>query len=49
MTTQYRTFEMTRQALRVAFKTRAGVVHGKNWQGVDVSKRPEMRSHELLM
>lgn len=49
MTTQYRNFYAAQQALRVAFKTRAEVVHPTRWQGVDVSKRPEMRSTELLM
>lgn len=47
--TFYRNFHSARHALRVAFKTRANIVHPKNWQGVDVSKRPEMRSSELLM
>lgn len=47
--TNYRTFTAARQALRVAFKTRAATVHPMTWQGMDVSRRPEMRSQELLM
>ena len=47
--TNYRTFTAARQALRVAFKTRAVTVHPMTWQGMDVSRRPEMRSQELLM
>lgn len=49
MVDQYRSFSKARDALRIAFKTRADTVHPQNWQGVDVSKRPEMRSQELLM
>lgn len=31
-----------------ALKTRSQLVHSANWQGVDISKKPEMAMHELL-
>lgn len=42
------TFADVREALRFHFKHHAHWTHPDTWQGVDVSKRPEMKSLELL-
>lgn len=42
------TFKQVFQELDERFKNESVIVHPLHWQGVDVSKRPEMRSHELV-
>lgn len=44
----YFSFERAREHLRDALLTRSHEVHPGRWQGVDVSKKPEMRMRELL-
>jgi hypothetical protein len=41
-------FDAVFRDLNNRFKTEAPVVHPMRWQGVDVSKRPEMRCYELV-
>lgn len=42
------TFDDMKKTLRYLFENASHKVHPERWQGVDVSKRPEMVSHELL-
>lgn len=42
------TFRSTFEELNTRLKNESNVVHPFHWQGIDVSKRPEMRSHELV-
>jgi Thymidylate synthase len=44
----YATFTQARQALLDLFEQGSYIVHAPRWQGVDVSKKPEMAMHELL-
>lgn len=41
-------FEAVFSELNTRFRTEALVVHPMHWQGVDVSKKPEMKSYELV-
>lgn len=48
MTTNYRSFMAAHEAFKSRFKMYAKKVHTERWQGVDISKRPDMVSHELM-
>lgn len=41
-------FTSAREQLEEAILERSKPVHTESWQGIDISKRPEMRTHELL-
>lgn len=43
----YRTFSKAREALTARFKIYSQKVNTEKWQGVDVSARPDMITHEL--
>ena len=44
----YRTFTQARDSLTSRFRVNAERVHTERWQGQDISKRPDLVSHELL-
>lgn len=44
----HRSFQKMFEATQLAFLTQSEEVHTARWQGMDVSKRPDMVSHELL-
>jgi hypothetical protein len=44
----YPTFHSAIVDARAALKTRSQLVHPDHWQGVDVTRKPEMATHELL-
>ena len=44
----YPTFNQAIDSVHEAFKTSSHIVHTEKWQGVDISQKPEMATHELL-
>ncbi len=46
--TVHRNYEAGIDALIADFKFFASPVHTKHWQGIDISKKPEMKTYELL-
>lgn len=46
--TEYRTFRQASNNLKARFKMYGKEVHTERWQGTDISKRPDMVTHELL-
>lgn len=44
----YQTFDKAIEAVHNDFKTSSHLVHTEKWQGLDISKKPEMATHELL-
>ena len=45
---QFVSFDMATRAARRSMLTTSSLVHTGTWQGVDISQKPEMATHELL-
>lgn len=44
----YTSFTHAKRDIKEAFKHDAEIIHTEKWQGMDISKMPEARTHELL-
>lgn len=48
MTTYYLRYQGAIASITRSFLTHSRTIHTEKWQGVDISKKPEMATHELL-
>lgn len=46
--TKYADFNSLYEAINRKFKKDSHLIHTKRWQGIDITKHPEMASHEIL-